>query len=612
MLSLFRASLIFGLIGFALNSLNAQQISAPIVHPASAAKTSASNDIRSMIGAAPVRIWKEGDPVIVKDDLRKQGTQQLPSAVKQPDQALGDIASSSQFAADAAAHKPQVVKDFDGIPATGVLPPDTVGAVGPDYYIQMVNSLFAIFDKKGNLKAGPAPINSLWKRFKGPCETKNEGDPIVRYDHLANRWLVSQFALHDHFQCIATSRTSDPMTGGWFLYAFPTVDGQGNPVDSDYPKIGVWPDGYYMSTQRGFPSEGMDVWVFERDKMLQGQPARQVQFTVNAPSIILQPSDLNGQAPPAGTPNFFVRPVSGQVFAGGADRVEIFEFSVNWNQPSLSTFKQTLTLPTTPFNSSICDGSLGDPCVPQPGTNVKLDTLSVWPMFRAQYRNFGDKEVLLLNHTVDATGRGQAGVRWYELRRIPGGAWNIFQQGTHAPDAVHRWMGSMAMDAAGNIAVAYSVSSSQTFPGLRVAMREDSDPVGTLGPESLIQAGGGSQTDFRSRWGDYSSMDVDPAHPCDFWFASLYYESMSQAGWKTHIAQIRSPLFSPDCEPVVPNLVGTDVNTAAKILKTAGLELGDQTTVPDAGKHSGMILGQSKEPGTKVPKNARINVTVPQ
>src|SRR6478752_1217719 len=247
--SLFRASLICGLIGFALNSVNAQQISAPIVHPASTPKPSASNDIRTMIGAAPVRVWKEGDPVVVKDDLRQRGTQLSPTVVKQPDQALPDVASSSQFSADSAAHKPQVFTNFDGIPATGFLPPDTVGAVGPNHYIQMVNSLFAIFDKKGTLKAGPAPISSLWKRFKGPCETKNEGDPIVRYDHLANRWLVSQFALHDHLQCIAISRTSDPLTDGWFLYAFPMVDGQGNPVDSDYPKIGVWPDGYYMSTQ---------------------------------------------------------------------------------------------------------------------------------------------------------------------------------------------------------------------------------------------------------------------------------------------------------------------------------------------------------------------------
>jgi hypothetical protein len=602
------------LVALALTSwTTAQQISAPIVRAASVPKASTGADVRMMMAIAPMRIWNEGDPVIVKDDLKENG-QQSPtnSSSKQRDQALPEITAFSQLSAVAAARIPVVTTNFDGIGATGFLPPDTVGAVGPSHYIQMVNTEFAIFDKNGTLLAGPAKISSLWKKFGGPCETTNEGDPVVRYDHLANRWLVSQFALDEHMQCIAISRSNDPVNGGWYLYAFKTQDANGNPVASDYPKIGIWPDGYYMSTQRGFPSAGMDVWVFERDKMLQGQPARQVQFAVNAPSIVLQPSDLNGPPPPNGTPNFFVRPVSGQIFGGGADRIEVFEFSVNWQNPASSTFKNTLTLPTTPFSSSICDGSLGDPCVPQPGTNVTLDTLSVWPMFRAQYRNFGDKEVLLLNHTVDATGHGQAGVRWYELRRAQGASWSVFQQGTHAPDTVHRWMGSMAMDGAGNIAVAYSVSSSQTYPGLRVAMRAESDPSGTLGPEAIIKDGGGSQTHPSARWGDYSSMDVDPTHPCSFWFSSLYYPNTSSAGWSTRIAEVRSPLFSPDCQPQVPNLVGTDVDTAGAILRSQGLVLGSQNTVPNSGTHSHVIVQQSLEPGTPAQRNAHIDVTVQQ
>jgi hypothetical protein len=566
-----------------------------------------------MMTALPTRVWSEGDPVIVKEDLKLNGQQSTAKlAPKQRDQAMPEIAAFSQLSALSAARIPVVTTNFDGIGATGFLPPDTVGAVGTNHYIQMVNTAFAVFDKNGTLLAGPAKINSLWKNFGGPCETTNEGDPVVRYDHLADRWLVSQFALHEHMQCIAISRSNDPVAGGWYLYAFQTLDASGNAVDSDYPKIGIWPDGYYMSTQRGFPSGGMDVWVFERDKMLQGQPARQIQFAVNAPSIVLQPSDLNGPPPPSGTPNFFVRPVSGQIFGGGDDRIEVFEFSVKWQNPASSTFRKTLTLPTAPFSSSICDGSLGDPCVPQPGTSVKLDTLSVWPMFRAQYRNFGDKEVLLLNHTVDATGQGQAGVRWYELRRAQGGSWSVFQQATHAPDTVHRWMGSMAMDGAGNIAVAYSVSSGQTYPGLRVAMRGESDPSGTLGPEATIKDGGGSQTHISARWGDYSSMDVDPAHPCSFWFSSLYYPATTSAGWSTRIAEVRSALFSPDCKPQVPNLVGTDVDTAGAILKSAGLVLGSQNTVTTSGTHSHVIVQQSVEPGTAAQKNTSVDVTVRQ
>jgi hypothetical protein len=172
----------------------------------------------------------------------------------------------------------------------------------------------------------------------------------------------------------------------------------------------------------------------------------------------------------------------------------------------------------------------------------------------------------------------------------------------------------MAMDAAGNIAVAYSVSSSQTYPGLRVAMRGNSDPTGTLGPEAVIKDGGGSQTDLSARWGDYSSMDVDPVHPCSFWFSSLYYPTTSAAGWSTRIAEIRSALYSPDCQPQVPNLVGTDLNTASAILKSQGLALGATTTKQMLGAHgqSHVVVQQSVEPGTRVEKNARIDITLQQ
>ena len=227
-------------------------------------------------------------------------------------------------------------------------------------------------------------------------------------------------------------------------------------------------------------------------------------------------------------------------------------------------------------------GVWGGPCVPQPATSVKLDTLSVWPMFRAQYRNFGDKEVLLLNHTVDATGNGQAGVRWYELRRAQGGSWSVFQQGTHAPDTVHRWMGSMAMDVPGT-SRSRIVCRVIKLPGLRVVMRGESDPAGTFGPEAIIKDGSGSQTHPSARWGDYSSMDVDPTHPCSFWFSSLYYSNTSSAGWSTRIAEVRSPLFSADCQPQVPNLVGTDIDTANTILRSQGLVMGSQNPSAELG-----------------------------
>lgn len=522
----------------------AQQISAPLVRDAAPPKTSTTEDTRALMSAAPMRLWLEGDPIRVKGDLQGRDD---PAALqyrpqKQSDPLLQPVQPSLRAAPGLA---PTVGVNFEGIPATGTLPPDTIGAVGPNHYIQMVNSAFAIYGKNGGLLAGPSQINSLWRGFGGPCETDNDGDPVVRYDHLADRWLVSQFVVDENAparnrQCIAISRGADPVTSGWFLYEFRTVDANGQPVNPDYPKIGVWPDGYYMSTQRGFPNDGLDVWVFERDRMLAGQPARQVQFAVAAPSIVFQPSDLNGPPPANGTPNFFIRQIDGQRF-GGQDRIELFAFSVNWANPAASTFQLMTSLPIAAFDSVLCNAGLMGTCVPQPGTNQRLETLTAWPMFRAQYRNFGTHETLLLNHTVDATGQDRAGVRWYELRRVPGGAWTIFQQATHSPDDTHRWMGSIAMDEAGNIALGYSVASAQTFPGVRIATRRPSDPAGTLGSEITIVNGGGSQTHSSARWGDYGSMDVDPSQPCTFWHTTLYYASTSVAGWRTRIAEVRIP-----------------------------------------------------------------------
>ena len=231
------------------------------------------------------------------------------------------------------------------------------GSHRPNHYVQAVNTAFAVYDKAGNLLVGPLPINALWAGFGGACEKQNNGDPIVRYDHLADRWLISQFALPgpDLHQCVAISRTGDPVAGGWFLYDFPTIDtASGAFVFPDYPKIGVWPDAYYMGTQRGFPNGGLDVWAFDRDRMLAGLPAGQIQFHVRAPSLFLMPSDLNGPPPPAKTPNTFARHVDGQRF-GGADRLELFDFHVDWMNPASSTFNLSGTLPTAPFDTVLCE-----------------------------------------------------------------------------------------------------------------------------------------------------------------------------------------------------------------------------------------------------------------
>jgi hypothetical protein len=485
--------------------------------------------------------WRPGDPVRVMPDMREVAPPPTNGMGMQP----ADMQATAELALAPATLAPSAIRGagFDGIPATGSLPPDTNGDVGPNHYIQIVNTSFAIYNKTGALLAGPLAINSLWSTFGGPCQTNNNGDPVVRYDGLANRWVISQFALPagTKFECVAVSRTADPVSGGWFLYAFPMVVA-GTAVFPDYPKLGVWPDGYYMGTQRGFPSSGLDVWAFERPKMLAGAPAKQVQFAVSGTSLFLLPSDVDGPAPPAGAPNYFVRQVDGARF-GGVDRIDIFAFHVDWVTTASSTFTQLPSLPVAAFDSVLCTTDLLAACIPQPGTAQKLESLTVWTMFRAQYRNFGTRETIVTNHTVDANGSDLAGVRWYELRRS-GGAWSVFQQGTYAPDATNRWMGSAAMDRAGDIAVGYSVSSSAVFPGIRAAMRSPGDPPGTLAGELSLVVGGGSQTHSAARWGNYSSMDVDPVNDCTFWYTTEYFSTTSAAGWRTRIESFTMPSCS--------------------------------------------------------------------
>jgi hypothetical protein len=527
-------------------SSSAQEISSPRVSEAVAPVTSEPLSLRALSLEA-FRPWLEGDPVREREDLEKVQNQSPPSA---PIPSGPDLLIRQQSSLGPSGAAPILGANFDGIAATGFVPPDTVGAIGPNHFIQMVNTVFAIYDRGGKRLVGPSLINSLWKGFGGPCETQNAGDPIVRYDRLADRWLIAQFEISQHFQCIAISRGPNPVLDGWFLYAFPTVTSSGTPVSPDYPKIGIWPDGYYMGTQRGFPNAGLDVWVFERDKMLRGQPARQVEFGVGAPSLILLPSDLDGPPPPLGTSNFFGRHVNGALW-GGVDRFEIYAFRVNWVNPASSTFTLSASLPVAPFSAQLCGDTFDGNCVGQPGTTEKLETLPAWTMWRLQYRNFGDHESLVTNHTVNADGHDKAGIRWYEFRRPPQGAWSLFQQGTYSPDSSSRWMASAALDNAGNMAVGHSIGSSTVSPGIRIAGRLPTDPLGTLTSDVKVVDGSGSQTTTFQRWGDYSSMELDPIVPCTFWYTTEYYAATSSAGWSTRVAS----LAMPSCHEATVRLV---------------------------------------------------------
>jgi uncharacterized repeat protein (TIGR01451 family) len=409
--------------------------------------------------------------------------------------------------------------------AGGYSPPDTVGDVGPNHYVQMVNVVFTIFDKSGTLLAGPTPFNQLFAGQGNACETRNDGDPIVVYDRRADRWLLSQFTWPTGM-CIAVSTGSDP-SGSYHLYRFNTAQ------FPDYFKFGVWPDGYYMAANES----NYTAYAFDRTKMLAGAAATYQRFAGG--TNLYLPSDLDGATPPPpASPNYFYTFKSGASH-GGVDRLEIWEFAVDFATPANSSFNLAQSIPITPFNYTVC-GWFNFNCIRQLGTAQRLDAVSEWPMWRLPYRNFGSHEVLVGNFSIDVTGTQVAGIRWFELRRTGGGAWVLHQEGTHAPDAHSRWMGSIAMDQAGNIALGYSVSSLNMYPSIRYTIRTPDDSLGTLRSEvSLIEG-----TTFQSgtnRWGDYSSLNVDPADDCTFWYTNEYLLSGSTSNWRTRIGAFKVP-----------------------------------------------------------------------
>ncbi|MGH9361489.1 MAG: hypothetical protein ACRD2T_06185, partial [Thermoanaerobaculia bacterium] len=430
-----------------------------------------------------------------------------------------------------------------------VVPPDTEGDVGPGHYVQWINLIFAVYSKTtGTIVAGGGPFagNSLWAGFGGPCQTNNDGDPIVLYDHLADRWLMSQFSINEGIQCVALSQTGDP-TGSFDRWAFEVSPGENN----DYPKFGVMPNAYYLSL-RDFPSgDGTfaSAVAFDRAAMLAGDPdATFIKFSLpclnnNCPDGI-QPPHLEGPAPPAGTPGIFSKAWDDD-FDGpftGTDGYRLWEFVADFATPSNSSFTELPIVASAGFDNTMC-AFFQRGCVPQPKGGERLDPLDELQMYRAQYRHFRTHDSLVINTTVDATGRNVAGIRWAELRNA-GGGWTLHQEGTFAPDdGLHRWMGSAAMDEDGNIALGYSVSSRNTFPSIRYTSRTAGDPLGTMpGGEVELVAGSDVQARSFNRWGDYSTMSVDPVDGCTFWYTQEYQrndDSRQDFDFKTRIGAFK-------------------------------------------------------------------------
>ena len=421
------------------------------------------------------------------------------------------------------------IYNWDGISRSGgggYSPPDTDGDVGPDHYFQMVNVAFAIWDKQGTKLYGPVDNSTLWNGFIGPWTGTNDGDPIVLYDDQADRWLATQFAVNTsngtNWQLIAVSETGDPL-GAYYRYAFQFS------YFNDYPKFSVWPDAYYCTFNAfGATLLGSPVIAFERDSMLVGSPnARMVQKGPYSYLYGTKTAHLDGNTmPPAGSPAWAVD----LDFYGSPQTLDIYKFEVDWNNVNASSFVLNDALSITQFSFFPPSSRTH---IAQPNTTQKIDALSKYLMYPLQYRNFGTYEVMLVNHTVKVGTR--AGVRWYEMRKDAGEThWYLYQEGTYAPsDGESRWMGSLAMNAAGEIALGYSVSSENTFPSVRYTGRTPSSPLGEMDIEEVTLAEGTGYQSGVARWGDYSYMSVDPSNDSTFWYTQEY---MPGNAWGTRIS----------------------------------------------------------------------------
>ncbi len=440
---------------------------------------------------------------------------------------------------------PSANVEFDGIGYgdnffCNCMPPDNNGAPGLNQYVQYVNLTYQVFDKSGNTILGPLSGNAFWSGFGGSCQTDNSGDPIIRFDAAAQRWVVSQFAINNSapdYECVAVSTTSDA-TGSYNRYAFPFSN------FPDYPKMGVWPDAYYFTFNNyniaGTAFVGANVCAADRTKMLAGSAATIQCFQQNSKQFGMLPSDLDGATPPAaGTPNFFM-----EMDPDHSANLSMYAFHVDFVTPGNSTFTGPTLIPVAAF-TPLCSAVSRNACVLQPTTGSDhLEGLSDRLMYRLAYRNFGDHTTLLVSHTVVAGNT--SGIRWYEIHD-PETNPTVYQSGTYAPTTQYRWMGSVAMDQTQDIAVGYSRSSSAAgdYPSLAYAGRVPTDPLGTLESEVTLLAGEGSQSSGGfNRWGDYTSMTVDPTDDCTFWFSEEYLKATGVNGgfnWSTAIGSFSFP-----------------------------------------------------------------------
>ena len=530
---------------------------AAIVGPA-AVPVSADIDLRTLPQVGPAQKHERSEPQVLNWDSRIAGGMAGANFL--------DPVVQSSFGALAMPAAGQNFKGLDFATFGAGHPPDTNGDVGPNHYIQMVNTAVGIYNKTGTRLAA-FTLDNFFATAAAPCNNSNNGDPVALYDAPDDRWIVTDFAWTNiqngpYYECIGVSKTNDPVAGGWWLYTF-RADDATHAWLNDYPKLALWSDGIYMSSNMfdcldsacaNANYMGVRVWALNRSDLISGAALRNVHFDMSNTSFgALLPGNYRGAPPPAGEAEYFASVDAPSAF-------HLWRFHVDWTTPANSTF-------TGPNNITVATFAWPSANVPQSGTTVTLDTLGDRLMMQLQYRNLGGTEALWASHT--AASGSVTGIRWYEFRN-PNSAPSVFEQGTFQPDSTWRWMPSLAVDQSGDMAVGYSVSSSSIFPGIRFAGRLVGDPLGTLGQgEATLIDGTDSQKNncggaACTRWGDYSAMTVDPVDDCTFWYTNEYYESGGGASgnWQTRIGSFKYPSCGNSGPTLTPTNTATATNTA--------------------------------------------------
>ena len=428
--------------------------------------------------------------------------------------------------------EPEIV--IDGInegEAAGVIPPDVNGDVSPDYYFATTNggnnSVIKVYDKELNLLFGPVNSGIIWDQIN----ESTIGDPIILWDEAANRWMFAEINIDFQSMLIAVSETEDP-TGAWFAYKFNTPD------LPDYPKFGIWNDAIYFTTNEF--DDHVPVYILDKNAMLNGENDITLirldgilKFNVFNAFQVLTPADIDGPSPPAGSPMYVIR-IYDDAWDGGEDGLEVWSISPDFDTPTNTVLDGPNFIPLAAFDSDVCNGDIFN-CVAQ-GDGTLVSALQQVIMWRVPYRNFGSHETILLNFTVDASGSNQAGIRWVELRKENGEDWSLYQEGTYAPDNLNRFMGSIAMDANGNILLGYAVTGENTPLSIRYTGQLGSPGLGVFNIDEYDISPEAAGISFGSRWGDYFAMSVDPTSGSRFYLNGEY---ITNSGWNTKIMSVQ-------------------------------------------------------------------------